>query len=99
VHKILIRTSHDFGGSNSTSSITRDSPDFLHIAAVPFHDQLSIININILYVKNFTKIIRLKKYDICKKVVPLHLIGFPIYSLVMHLMIGIATNEFSCWWN
>jgi hypothetical protein len=41
VHKILIRTSHDLGGSNSTSSMTRGSPDFLHIAAVPFHEQLS----------------------------------------------------------
>jgi hypothetical protein len=43
VDKILIRTSHDFGGSNSTSSITRGSPDFLHIAAVPFHQQLSTL--------------------------------------------------------
>jgi len=42
VHNILIRTSHDLGGSNSTSSMTRGSPDFLHIAAVPiFHEQMS----------------------------------------------------------
>lgn len=82
VYKILILTSHDFGGSNSISSITRGSPDFLLIAAVPFHMSYSHSISNI-------------KHKLKFKDEPLHLIGLPIYSLVTLLMIGIGSNKMS----
>lgn len=85
VYIILILTSHDFGGSNSISSITRGSPDFLHIAAVPFQ-------LTTYYMSKSNSILNIT-HELEFRVEPLHLIGLPTYSLVMLLMIGMTLEK------